>query len=46
MAKYRKLAHVIYQSTYHIVFVPKYQYRILTEVIKEVFGKDIKSICE
>jgi len=32
--------------TYHIVFVPKYRYRILTEVIKEVLGKDIKSICE
>ncbi|MEP7218084.1 MAG: IS200/IS605 family transposase [Bacteroidota bacterium] len=45
MGKYRKLTHVIYQCTYHIVWVPKYRYRVLEGVIKEMVEQDIRTLC-
>ncbi len=30
MSRFQKLAHVIWHCQYHIVFVPKYRYRVLT----------------
>ena len=45
MPKYRKLTHVVYQCDYHIVWAPKYRYRILTGAIKELVEKDIKTLC-
>jgi putative transposase len=29
MAKWKKAAHVVYQCSYHLVWTPKYRYRIL-----------------
>jgi putative transposase len=46
MGKYRKLAHAIYQCTYHLVWVPKYRYRILTGAIQELMDRDIRVLCE
>ncbi len=46
MPKYRKLTHVVYQCDYHIVWAPKYRYRVLTGAIKELVEKDIKTLCE
>ena len=46
MSKYKKLSHVIYKCDYHIVWVPKYRYRILTGVIKELVESDIRMLCE
>ena len=46
MSKYKKLSHVIYKCDYHIVWVPKYRYRILTGQIKELVKRDIKMLCE
>jgi putative transposase len=46
MGKYRKLSHVVYQCNYHIVWVPKYRYRVLTGAIKEMVEKDIHTLCE
>jgi putative transposase len=34
MGKFKKLSHVYYKCEYHIVFVPKYRYRILTGLVK------------
>lgn len=45
MAKYRKLAHVVYQCTYHIVWVPKYRYRVLSGAIGELVEHDIRVLC-
>ena len=44
--KYRKLSHVVYLCTYHIVWVPKYRFRILRGVIKEMVEHDIHVLCE
>ena len=45
-SKYKKQSHVIYKCDYHIVWVPKYRYRILKGVIKELLTSDIKMLCE
>ena len=46
MAKWKKAAHVVYQCSYHLVWTPKYRYRILQGEIKEFVEKKIKAICE
>ena len=46
MSKYKKLSHVVYKCDYHIVWVPKYRFRILKGLIKEHLEKDLRMICE
>lgn len=46
MGKYRRLTHVVYKCDYHIVFVPKYRFRVLTGAIKGQMEQDIRTICE
>ncbi|HDR68661.1 MAG TPA: IS200/IS605 family transposase [Bacteroidaceae bacterium] len=46
MSKYKKLTHVVYKCDYHIVWVPKYRFRILTGEIKTLLKEDIKMLCE
>jgi putative transposase len=46
MAKWKKLAHVIYQCSYHIVWTPKYRYRVLEGEVGEYVEDKIRSICE
>ncbi len=46
MSKYRKLTHVVYKCDYHIVFTPKYRFRILTGHIMSMLEQDIRSICQ
>ena len=35
MSEYRKLTHTVYQCKYHIVFCPKYRFRIFKDEISE-----------
>ena len=46
MAKYRKASHVVYKCDYHIVWVPKYRFRILKGAIKELVEQDIRMLCD
>jgi len=46
MSKYKKLSHVIYKCDYHIVWVPKYRFRILKGLVQELVENDIKKLCE
>ena len=46
MSKYKKLSHVVYKCDYHIVWVPKYRFRILTGQIKLLMESDIRMLCE
>jgi putative transposase len=46
MAKYKKLSHVVYKCDYHIVWVPKYRFRILKGAIEELVDNDIRMLCE
>ena len=46
MTKYRKSSHVVFKCDYHIVWVPKYRFRILKGALKEIVEKDIRMLCE
>ena len=46
MGKYRRSAHTVYQCTYHLVWVPKYRYRILVGEIAQLMERDIRMLCE
>jgi putative transposase len=46
MAKWKKLAHVVYQCSYHIVWTPKYRYRILEGDVAKAVEEKIRTICE
>ena len=42
MSKYRKLTHAYYKCDYHIVFTPKYRFRVLDGMIKSLFEHDLQ----
>ena len=46
MAKWKKSAHVVYQCSYHLVWTPKYRYRILQGEIKDFVERKIRAVCE
>jgi putative transposase len=46
MAKWKKIAHVVYQCSYHIVWCPKYRYRVMKGKVGEFIEDKIKKICE
>ena len=41
MSNFKKLSHVIYRCTYHLVWTPKCRYRVLEGLVKESLVKDI-----
>ncbi|MFA5330056.1 MAG: IS200/IS605 family transposase [Prolixibacteraceae bacterium] len=46
MSNFKKLNHVIYRCTYHIVWTPKYRFRVLEGLVKELLQKDIPMLLE
>lgn len=46
MSKFKKLSHLIYRCIYHIVWTPKYRFRIVESVVKELLLKDIQILFE
>ncbi len=46
MSKYKKLSHVVYKCDYHIVWVPKYRFRIMDGQVKVLIEGDIRMLCE
>ncbi len=44
--KYKKLSHVVYKCDYHIVWTPKYRYRVLFGEVKSLIENDIRMLCE
>ena len=45
MSRFRKISHVIWHCQYHIVWVPKYRYRMLDGVLKEELLKSLHVFC-
>jgi len=41
-----KLSHIIYQYKYHLVWCPKYRYRILKGVVAEFVEQTLRMLCE
>ena len=46
MTKWKKLSHTIYQCKYHIVWCPKYRYRILKGAVAEFVEQTLRMLCE
>ena len=46
MAKWKKLAHVVYQCSYHVVWCPKYRYRIMKGEVAKFVEQAIRSLCQ
>lgn len=44
--KYKKLSHVVYKCDYHIVWTPKYRFRVLFGEMKSLVENDIRMLCE
>ena len=45
-SKYKKLTHVVYKCDYHIVWTPKYRYRVLFGEVKSLVESDIRMLCD
>ena len=45
MSRFKKLSHTIWHCQYHIVWVPKYRYRVLTGNVQESMTTGIQAIC-
>ena len=46
MTKWKKLSHTIYQCKYHIVWCPKYRYRILKGALSKYVEQTLRMLCE
>ncbi len=46
MSKYKKLSHVIYYHVYHLVWTPKYRFRVLQGNVKESVEQKLRTLCE
>ena len=43
--RFKRLSHSIYECKYHIVFCPKYRYRIFTDDIAEYTRQQFHQLC-
>jgi len=46
MSRFRKLSHVLWHCQYHLVWVPKYRYKILKGVLANEVNNCIRLFCE
>ena len=46
MSDFKKLAHAIWQCKYHIVWCPKYRFRILKGAVQKSVNEIISQLCE
>jgi putative transposase len=45
MSEFKKLSHTLYQCQYHVVFCPKYRYRILANEVAAYTADQIYTLC-
>ena len=45
MSRFRRLSHTLWHCQYHVVWVPKYRFRILTGALREAAASGIQAIC-
>ena len=46
MSRFEKLAHVVWHCQYHLVWVPKYRYRVLQGNVKTEVDRCIRLFCD
>jgi putative transposase len=45
MGRFKKLSHTIYESKYHVVWIPKYRYRVMTGEVREHVQNMLRRLC-
>lgn len=45
VSRFRKLSHTIWHCQYHVVWVPKYRFRVLHGTLKEAVEGGVQAIC-
>ena len=45
MSQFKKLTHTIFECKYHVVFCPKYRYKIFKEEMREYVKQTIYELC-
>ena len=45
MSRFRRLSHTIWHCQYHIVWVPKYRFRILVGAVRDAVHGSVQAIC-
>jgi len=45
VSRFRKLSHTLWHCQYHVVWVPKYRYRVLTGKIRDSVESGIRAVC-
>ena len=46
MKQFKRLAHAVWQCKYHVVWCPKYRYRILKGEVEKSVREIIRQLCE
>ncbi len=46
MSRFSKLSHVLWHCQYHLVWVPKYRYRVLNGKVAYEIGKSLRVYAE
>ena len=46
MSELQKLAHAVWQCKYHVIWCPKYRYRILRGALQRSVGDLLQQLCE
>ena len=46
MSRFKRLAHAVYECKYHVVWCPKYRFRILSGQIGRTVREIIRQLCE
>ena len=46
MAKWKKQSHCVYQCKYHLVWCPKYRFRVLTGDVAKFVDEALRALCE
>ena len=44
--QFKKLSHSLYECKYHVIFCPKYRYRILQEEVAKYVTQQIYRLCD
>jgi putative transposase len=42
--RFRKQSHTIYECKYHLIFCPKYRYRVLTDEVRQYVRESIEKL--
>ena len=46
MARLKKLSHTVYECKYHVVWLPKYRYRVMTGDVRACVTNTIRRLCD